>query len=180
MDESLCASAPDVLHVIPFPEAFISSAVEPQNCQCIAIPNKHPNCWSYRPAGPSPLPEVSFVENEKLSGLTYELYLAHHWYPQTREQKHSRYKARCHFSFEKKKVIWSVDVVCPVLVSKLQCLIWALNQNKMRAFAWTGFQHTDYLCLLFFLSHTSATLGQNSWVLSIDEWEKWVRSGQQP
>lgn len=56
IDESLCASAPDVFRVTPSLKAFISSAVRPQNFHSIVTPNKHPNCKSCRPAQPSLLP----------------------------------------------------------------------------------------------------------------------------
>lgn len=68
IDESLCASIPDVSCVTPFSEAFISSAVRPQDFHSIVTPNKHPNGKSCGPAQPSLLPEVSFVENERLTG----------------------------------------------------------------------------------------------------------------
>lgn len=68
IDESFCASVPDVSRVTPSLKAFISSAVRPQDFHSIVTPNKHPNCKSCRPAQPILLPEVSFVENKRLTG----------------------------------------------------------------------------------------------------------------
>lgn len=49
-------------------KVFIFSAIWPQHFHSIVTPNKQPDCQSCRPAQPSLLPEVSLVENERLTG----------------------------------------------------------------------------------------------------------------
>lgn len=67
-DESVASSVPDVSRATPSSKAFIASAVRPQNFHSIVTPNKHPNCKSCGPAQTSPLHEISFVGNERLTG----------------------------------------------------------------------------------------------------------------
>lgn len=62
LDESRCFYSHVPLKV------FIFSVVWPQHFHSIVTPNKQPDCQSCRPAQPSLLPEVSFVENERLTG----------------------------------------------------------------------------------------------------------------
>lgn len=89
----------DAFTLTPLLQVFTFSAVWPQHFHSIVTPNKHPDCQSGRPAQPSLLPEVSFVENERLRLLWHTSFISPPSNIPKQKRSQTTYMAGCHFSF---------------------------------------------------------------------------------